>query len=398
MNIVTCQFNDSYFPIIDGVGMVAHNYAYWLNRKYGKSFLVAPKVNGYMDNEEYDVIRFLSTPVPGMQPYRFGTPRIDYKFIRRLSGIRFDIVHAHCPFVSGRLAKSISVKQKIPLIATFHSKYYEDFMKIFKSDFISEKLVKKIINFYNAADMVWVPNSSTGKTLREYGFIRDYHVISNATDFRIPENDQKQRLKREGLELIKAKRNDFVFLFIGQHRWEKNVRMIIDALHLLNQRGNQFKMIFAGEGYAKKEMMKLVRDYQLQKRVSFMGLISERETLMKLYACADLLVFPSVYDNQPLVVKEAAAFAVPSVLVENSSSAEGIIDGVNGFIVRNQPENLFNTLFELMDNPVLIKNVGMNAREFLYIHWEEIVDSVYECYRDLINAEKSNPVLGYSKN
>jgi hypothetical protein len=51
-----------------------------------------------------------------------------------------------------------------------------------------------------------------------------------------------------------------------------------------------------------------------------------------------------------------------------------------------------------MDNPVLIKNVGMNAREFLYIHWEEIVDSVYECYRDLINAEKSNPVLGYSKN
>ena len=49
MQITTCQFNDSYFPIMDGVGMTAHNYAFWLNEKYGKSMLIAPKVKDYKD-------------------------------------------------------------------------------------------------------------------------------------------------------------------------------------------------------------------------------------------------------------------------------------------------------------------------------------------------------------
>jgi glycosyltransferase involved in cell wall biosynthesis len=31
----------------------------------------------------------------------------------------------------------------------------------------------------------------------------------------------------------------------------------------------------------------------------------------RLYQCADLLVFPSVYDNAPLVVKEAAVMLTP---------------------------------------------------------------------------------------
>jgi hypothetical protein len=34
MKLTSCQFTDAYFPIMDGVGMTAHNYASWLNRKY----------------------------------------------------------------------------------------------------------------------------------------------------------------------------------------------------------------------------------------------------------------------------------------------------------------------------------------------------------------------------
>ena len=64
MKITTCQFNDSYFPIMDGVGMTAHNYAFWLNEKYGKTILVAPKVKGYEDDAAYKVYRFQSVLLP----------------------------------------------------------------------------------------------------------------------------------------------------------------------------------------------------------------------------------------------------------------------------------------------------------------------------------------------
>ena len=102
MRITTCQFNDSYFPIMDGVGITAHNYALWLNEKHGKTVLVAPKVKDYEDEEDYRVYRFKSVLLPGMNPYRAGLPLIDIKFKKKLNKIRFDLVHAHSPFISGQ--------------------------------------------------------------------------------------------------------------------------------------------------------------------------------------------------------------------------------------------------------------------------------------------------------
>jgi 1,2-diacylglycerol 3-alpha-glucosyltransferase len=129
MKFTSCQFNDSYFPIMDGVGMTAHNYALWLNAKYGKSSLVAPKVRDYRDNVNYKVIRFKSVLLPGMNPYRVGLPLVDFKFKKKLANNQFDILHAHCPFISGQLAIKMAKKLDIPLVATFHSKYREDYRK-----------------------------------------------------------------------------------------------------------------------------------------------------------------------------------------------------------------------------------------------------------------------------
>ena len=93
MKITSCQFTDAYFPIMDGVGMTAHNYACWLNRKYGKSYLVAPNVKEYKDNVEYKVIRFKSVLLPGMNPYRIGLPLLDIRFKKKLKEGQFDIIH-----------------------------------------------------------------------------------------------------------------------------------------------------------------------------------------------------------------------------------------------------------------------------------------------------------------
>lgn len=41
----------------------------------------------------------------------------------------------------------------------------------------------------------------------------------------------------------------------------------------------------------------------------------EREILKRYYVAADLFLFPSLYDNAPLVIREAAALGTPSVLI-----------------------------------------------------------------------------------
>jgi glycosyltransferase involved in cell wall biosynthesis len=373
---------------MDGVGMTAHNYAYWLNEKYGKSMLIAPRVKDYKDNVDYKVYRFKSVLLPGMNPYRVGLPLIDVTFKKKIKKIKFDLLHAHCPFISGQLAVKLAAKIKVPLIATFHTKYRDDFKKVINNDLFVEFLLRTTLEFYKSADLVWVPNKATGQTLKDYGFNGAFEIMPNGTDILIPDKGKLLKYRKKGLDRIDAGANEFVMLFVGQHRWEKNVRLIIDAMKMLKLSGESFKMIFVGEGYASREMIKLVRQYSLQDQVMFLGVITDRKELEYVYAASDLLVFPSIYDNSPLVLQEAAAFDIPSVIVRNSSSSEGILDGVNGFLIENQVESLVKKIAELMKHSDAIKKAGEGARKSIYHPWEGIVDDVYQRYVELIKEHR----------
>lgn len=391
MKIATCQFTEAYFPIMDGVGMTAHNYAHWLNEKYGKTALVAPKVSDYDDDENYKVHRFKSVLIPGMNPYRIGLPLIDIQFKKKLKKNSFDILHAHSPFISGQLAQKLARTLDVPLVATFHSKYREDFKKVLNNDLFVEFLMNMTLDFYMTANVVWVPNKSTGATLREYGYDGKYEIMPNGTDMEIPSVPKKLKFRKKGLGITGFDANDFVLLFVGQHRWEKNVGMILEGLSQLKNKNESFKMIFVGEGYAYKEMKKIVRQSGLKDEVKFLGLISDRHILSYIYASADLFVFPSIYDNSPLVIQEAAAFDVPSILVKGSSAAEGITDKVNGFLVENSPEALANLISDLMKYPETIRLAGEGARKSIYRNWETLADDVYHRYCEIIH-EYNNPV------
>jgi 1,2-diacylglycerol 3-alpha-glucosyltransferase len=384
MKITTGQFNDSYFPIMDGVGMAAHNYARWLNEKYGKSMIIAPKGIDYEDHVPYKVYRFKSVLLPGMNPYRIGLPLIDIKFKKKIKKVEFDLVHAHCPFISGQLALNISRKLDIPFVTTFHTKYRDDFKKVINNDLIVDFLVNFTLDFYNAADLVLVPNKATGLTLEEYGFKGQYEIMPNGSDMIVPEKLKLISYRKKGLKLINAGTDEFVMLFVGQHRWEKNIRLIIDSLRQLKQKGKSFKMVFVGEGYAADDMKKLVRKYDLQDNVVFLGVMTDRNELQKVYAASDLFVFPSVYDNSPLVIQEAAAFGVPSVVVRGSSSAESILDNVNGFLIENETADLTKKITALMHDQHALKIAGEGARKSIYHPWESIIDDVYYRYTELI--------------
>jgi len=368
--------------------MTAHNYACWLNEKYGKSMIIAPKANDYEDHVPYKVFRFKSVLLPGMNPYRVGLPMIDIKFKKKIKKVGFDLVHAHCPFISGQLALNISKKLDIPLVTTFHTKYRDDFKKVINNDLIVDFLVNFTLDFYKAADLVLVPNKATGLTLEEYGFNGPYEIMPNGSDMIVPEKLKLISYRKKGLKLINAGTDEFVMLFVGQHRWEKNIRLIIDSLKQLKQKGKSFKMVFVGEGYAGDDMKKLVRKYDLLDNVIFLGVMTDRNELQKVYAASDLFVFPSVYDNSPLVIQEAAAFGVPSIVVRNSSSAESILDGVNGFLIENETADLTKKIMALMHDQHVLKIAGEGARKSIYHPWESIIDDVYHRYAELIMDHK----------
>jgi glycosyltransferase involved in cell wall biosynthesis len=140
-------------------------------------------------------------------------------------------------------------------------------------------------------------------------------------------------------------------------------------------------------------MKRLCRSVGIAEETVFLGLVLERERLKELYAAATLLLFPSLYDNAPLVMREAAAFQVPTVLIRGASAAEGVTDRESGFLAENSVESLAAALQGAALDHDLTSKVGQGALRDIYLHWRDVVAEVYARYEDIVFTTSRRSVL-----
>lgn len=376
-------FNDSFPPIMDGVALAVKNYAHWMHQKGHDVRVITPKTPNFENTYDFPLYRYSSIPVIGREPYRIGLPEFDFNFKSELQKIRFSLVHAHCPFSSGKLALNIARKQQVPMIATFHSKFRDDFEHSLKNKYLAQQMTREVIRFFEKADEVWIPQASVEDTIREYGFKGRLEVVDNGNDF--AGSQSINELRASTRQNLGVQPNELMFLFVGQHIREKNPHSILEALSLI--RNLPFRMYFIGTGYAREELMQLTENLQLSEKVKFEGVITDREKLKAYYAAADLFLFPSLYDNAPLVVREAAAMQTPSVLVRNSTAAAHIFDNYNGFLIENSTIDFATKLRNLFANKDLIESTGKNASLTLARSWESVTEEVLDRYKMLIKRK-----------
>lgn len=377
-------FNESFPPVMDGVAVCVENYARWIQEKVGGVSVVTPrKLNAHYGQYPYEVLDYASVPVPFRHPYVTGIAQIDPLLRAKLRRRRFKIVHAHSPFSAGLMALQVAKTQHIPLVATFHSKFKDDFREVIPSDMVVDQAIKVVMEFFDHADEVWVPQASVEEVIREYGFKGHVEVVDNGSDLVADYSDAYFEDARKALGLAPE---EFVFLFVGQHIWQKNVRLVIDALERIKDL--PFRMFFVGTGYAAGEMKDLVDQKGLSDKVTFTGMLTEREKVTCYYAAADLFLFPSLYDNAPLVVREAAALHTPAVMVEGSTAAEILQDGENGYLVPNELDAFAARLRQLYRDRAEVRRVGLTASRTIVRSWEDVVGEVLDRY-DAIIARKT---------
>lgn len=376
-------FNDSFPPILDGVTLTVENYVRWLRAKGNEACVITPW-NPVRGDYPYKVLRYFSLPIRSRKPYRYGYPKLDPLIWSKLRNTPFKLVHAHCPFSSGRLAVYAKKHQNVPLIGTFHSKYESDLKHSFKrTPWMVPIIMKRVLDFFNACDQVWIPQASVSETVREYGYKGDLEVVDNGIDYVDKFHENLQEFKRESRERNRIPPQSLSLLFVGQHIWEKGIGIIADALNLIKERID-FTMVFVGSGYAERDLKDKLRTAGLLDRVRLQGVISDRKELSRYYGAADLFLFPSFYDNAPLVVREAAALGTPSIIPIGSTASEVIKDGQNGFLVERTAESYAEILCKLAADKERIRTVGENASASLVRSWEDVVEEVIDRYETLV--------------
>ncbi len=370
------QFSDSFLPIMDGVGNVVYQYALNLAQKGHECYVVAPQTDtGYRGGYPFEFVDYIGVPLPRMKSYKIGMPGLDVHCQNRLNMIGADIVHVHSPFIAGQAGIVFAQKQGCPIVGTFHSKYYDDFLQVTGMELLADVGVRFVVNFYEKCDEVWAVSDSSADTLLRYGYEGRIRVMPNGTDVRaLPDGAEAAAAERYGLD------DAPLLLFVGQINWKKNLRCILEACALVKGR---FRLLLAGQGPHEKEVRRLAEELGLADRVVFTGHIGEPDTLNALYRRAALFLFPSQYDTSGLVVREAAAMGTPSVVVRDSSAAEGIRDGENGFLCANDPADLGRVIELALSDPSALARVGRAARDTIPIPWTRLVDDVLENYARL---------------
>jgi glycosyltransferase involved in cell wall biosynthesis len=372
-------FNESFPPVMDGVAVCVENYARWMQERVGGVAVVTPRNPGvdYSDRD-YEVLDYLSVPVPFRPPYMTGISEMDPAFLKQLLQRRFKIVHAHSPFVAGLTAARVARLQKIPLVATFHSKYREDFARVIPGQAMLDVVVKEIVRFYKKADAVWVPQESVKDVLYSYGYKGPIDVMPNGCDLA---GDYPESYFKEARAFLGLEDGLFTLLYVGQHIWEKNLRFTIEALARIKDL--PYRMFFVGTGYAEGEMKELVERLGIADKVTFVGRVTDRELLKKYYAAADLFLFPSLYDTDGLVVREAAALDTPSVMLKEASASGMLTDGETGFRIDGTLDAFEALLRALAADPGLRQTVARGARSIVR-SWQDIADEALDRYNAIL--------------
>ncbi len=377
------ELTETYPPMQDGVGRVTLAYCREMEKAGHTAYYIAPDDPGHFRMEGLRTLLYKGIHVP-TQNYSVGVPDLSLEFKKQLRDIPFDILHIHSPFLSAKIAKALVEKNpQIPVVATFHSKYYDDFYRVTHNRALSNMLLHNVIRVYNRCDGVWAVNGETGRVLRDYGYTGEIRVFPNGTDLHDLHPERAEALRRE----LKLPGDMPVLLFVGQIDYKKNIHSILRACGILKQQGQPFVLLLIGRGGDQARLEKLRDELELGDRVRFLGFKTDPSEVRGYYNLADLFVFPSIYDNAPMVVREAAGCGTPALLIRGSCAAEGVEDGVNGYLCENTPEDIARGIREALPT---CRETGLKARETIPKAWSAIVQDVLAEYQRLIEKRKAN--------
>jgi glycosyltransferase involved in cell wall biosynthesis len=201
----------------------------------------------------------------------------------------------------------------IPIVFTYHTKFDVDLSNALNGELIRKAAIRLLWDNIKACDEVWVVSRGAGENLRSLGYKGELSGYGKRCDI------QKGRV---GKELLKPREAYFdcprlpLFLFVGRIMWYKGLRLILDGLASLKVVGGaKFKMVFIGDGADKDEVVRYAEQFLLAETVYFTGAIHDGRYCgpgIRLQTCC---CSRQTYDTNGLVVREAAACSLPSLLI-----------------------------------------------------------------------------------
>jgi len=185
----------------------------------------------------------------------------------------------------------------------------------------------------------------------------------------------------------------FNLLFIGRLIEIKGPDIFLEICKELVDRNKIFfKAIIVGDGVLKNQLEMKIDSLRLNSVIELVGSKTQEE-IKGYMQKADVFILPGITHNgrsetQGLVIQEAQSMQIPTIISDAGGMAEGILDGITGFVVKQNSIEQFVEKVELLAcENVVRKRMGFVAKKFVKEKYE--IDkltnqllAIYECRMD----------------
>ncbi len=119
---------------------------------------------------------------------------------------------------------------------------------------------------------------------------------------------------------------------VGRLCEQKGQALLIEAASHLAKQGVDFELVLAGDGEMRREISRLIADYDLVRQIRITGWVSSERVRAEILA-SRALVLPSFAEGLPVVIMEAMALRRPVLTTYVAGIPELVIPGENGWLI-----------------------------------------------------------------
>lgn len=388
-----CFFTDFYLPDPNGVAENVALSAKSLEERGHTVYIAAPRSPHFKGKDER-VLRLPSVKVKKNPEFRLFVP-LPAKDFGRLTRMRADIFHGHAGGTLTIFGWELARIKDIPYVFTYHT-LLNRYTHYVPGNMLSPKVAEVASRVYcNLTDYIIAPTPRVKKELLSYGVEKPISVIPGGVDLGRFGNKGKGYLKRK-LDLPKEAK---IALYVGRLGKEKNVDFLLQAFCLTRKERKDVWLVIAGDGPEKQWLESLAKKLKVADRCVFLGVVS-RDKIPLVYASANLFVFASKTETQGLVVTEAMASGLPVVALRDEAFEEVVLDGENGFLVKEDRAEFARKVILLLQDQELWQKFSKRAREQVESHFSaqkqaEALEHIYE--KVIENHQSKKRAIAYLK-
>jgi glycosyltransferase involved in cell wall biosynthesis len=334
------------------------------------------------DKKGLSFFKLPSVPLILYRDYKFAFPFGGVK--KQLKKFEPDLIQVTAPDLAGIYFLKFATKRKIPVVASCHTDW-ASYLSYYHLSVLTNWVWRSLVWFYNKSDSVYAPTKIVAEELRERN-VENVKVWARGIDRSKYHPRHKSKKLREDWKAHDRK----VILYTGRFVWYKDLDVFFSVYSLFKEKGpDDVRFVLAGDGPIREELKRRMPE------AHFPGYLHDEE-LSRIYASADIFLFPSTTETLGNAVQEALSSGLPSVVSDVGGCREIIQRSDGGFVAKaKDPYSFYEKCRLLIEDEEIYKQKRENGLNFAEEQkWEKINGRLIDDFIDLI--EKRSEELDYS--